>query len=126
MQQEKRAIKEELNQPKAFHTKREDCAKYCYSRGCPGCRALLTGTNKQKHAPQCRQRVEREMGDLKRVKAAKRRREEFLEKVTVAIDRQRHRRSREEVDFNSSSEAIDGGVHRDIPVIPFRFIHGTI
>ena len=86
MQQEKRAIKEELNQPKAFHTKREDCDTYCYSRGCPGCRALLTGTNKQKHAPQCRQRVEREMGDLKRVKAAKRRREEFLEKVTVPTD----------------------------------------
>ena len=64
MQQEKRAIKEELNQPMAFHKKREDCERYCCRRCCSGCRALLTATNKQKHAPQCRQMLEREMGDL--------------------------------------------------------------
>ena len=51
MQQEKQTIKEELKQPYAFHTKPEDCEKYGYSRGCPGCRALLTGTTKQKHTP---------------------------------------------------------------------------
>ena len=44
MQQETQAIIEELNQPKAFHTKREDYEKCGYSRTCPGCRALLTGT----------------------------------------------------------------------------------
>ena len=86
MQQEKQTIKEELKQPCAFHTKREDYEKYGYSRGCPGCRALLTGTTKQKHTPQCRQRMEKEMGELERVKNAKRRREEFLEKVTVPAD----------------------------------------
>jgi hypothetical protein len=83
MQQEKQAIKDELSKPKAFHTKQEDYDKYGYSRGCQGCRALLTGTTRQKHTPQCRQRMEREMGDLERVKAAKRRREDFLEKVMV-------------------------------------------
>ena len=50
MQQETQAIKEELNQPKAFHTKREDYEKSSYSRSCPGCRALLTGTTRQKRA----------------------------------------------------------------------------
>ena len=74
-----------MKQPYAFHTKREDYEKYGYSRGCPG-RALLTGTTKQKHTPQCRQRMEKEMGELERVKNAKRRREEFLEKVTVPAD----------------------------------------
>ena len=49
-------------------------------------RALLTGTTKQKHTPQCRHRMEKDMGELERVKNAKRRREEFLEKVTVPAD----------------------------------------
>ena len=35
MKQEKQAIKEELKQPYAFHTKREDYEKYGCSRGCP-------------------------------------------------------------------------------------------
>ena len=70
LKQEKQAIKEELKQPYAFHTKREDYEKYGYSRGCPGCRALLTGTTKQKHTPQCRQRMEKEMGELERVNPA--------------------------------------------------------
>ena len=86
MKQEKQTIKEELKQPYAFHTKRENYEKYGHSRGCPGCRALLTGTTKQKDKPQCRQRMEKEMGELERVKNAKRRREEFLEKVTVPAD----------------------------------------
>jgi hypothetical protein len=82
-EQEKQAVREELSIPKAFHTSKEDYDKYGYSRGCPGCRALLTGTTRQKHTAQCRQRMEKEMGDLDRVKAAKRRREEFLTKVMV-------------------------------------------
>ena len=86
MQQEKQTIKEELKQPYAFHTKREDYEKHGYNRGCPGCRALLTGTTKQKHTPQCTQRMDKEMGKLERVKNAKWRREEFLEKVTVPAD----------------------------------------
>ena len=49
-------------------------------------RALLTGTTKQKHTPQYRHRMEKDMGELERVKNAKRRREEFLEKVTVPAD----------------------------------------
>ena len=61
MQSENQTIKEELKQPYTFHTKREDYGKYGYSRGCP----------KQKHTPQCRQRMEKEMGELERVKNAK-------------------------------------------------------
>ena len=72
---EKEVVREELNAPKAFHTKKEDYDEHGYTRGCIGCRALLTGTSRQKHSPQCRQRMEKEMGDLERVKAAKRRRE---------------------------------------------------
>ena len=86
MQQEKQTIKEELKQPHEFHTKPEDYEKHGNHRGGPGCWALLTGTTKQKHTPQCTQRMEKEMGELERVKNAKRRREEFLEKVAVPAD----------------------------------------
>ena len=70
--------------PKAFHTKKDDYDKYGYTRGCVGRRALLTGTTRQKHSAVCRLRMEKEMIDLERVMVAKRRREEFLEKVLSA------------------------------------------
>ena len=53
-QEEKQAIREELSMPKSLHTKKEDYDEHGYTRGCPGCRALLTGTTKQKHTTQCR------------------------------------------------------------------------
>ena len=64
----------------------QDYEKHGNNRGCPGCRVLLTGTTKQKHTPQCTQRMDKEMGELEREKNAKRRREEFLEKVAVPGD----------------------------------------
>ena len=82
-EQEKKEIREELNMPKSFNSRREDYDQHGYTRGCPGCRALLTGTTRQKHSAQCRNRMMGEMRDDERVKTAKRRREEFLEKVTV-------------------------------------------
>ena len=81
--EEKQAVREELSMPKSFHTKKEDYDERGYTRGCLGCRVLLMGTTKQKHMIQCRQMMEKEMGDQERVKAAKRRREEFLEKVMI-------------------------------------------
>jgi hypothetical protein len=70
--------------PKAFHTKKEDYDKHGYTRGRVGCRALLTGTTRQKHSAGCRLRMEMEMFGLERVKAGKRRREQFMEKVMSA------------------------------------------
>ena len=70
--------------PKAFHTKKEDYDKYGYTRGCVGCRSLLTGISRQKHSAECRTRMEKEMANLDRVKVAKRRREVFVDKVTAA------------------------------------------
>lgn len=81
LQEEKRAVTGELNLPKSFHTKRGDDEGHGYTRGCPGCRALFTGTSRQKHTIQCRSRVESEMGSHRRVKATKRRPEDFLDKV---------------------------------------------
>ena len=52
--------------------------------GCVGCRSLLTGISRQKHSAGCRTRMEKEMVNLDRVKAARRRREEFMDKVMSA------------------------------------------
>ena len=60
--------------PQAFHTKKEDYDKHGYTRGCIGCRALLTGTSRQKHSVECRRLMEKEMIDLDHVTTAKRRR----------------------------------------------------
>ena len=40
--------------PRQFQTSEEDYQKHGYTRGCPGCKALLRGTFKQKHSDQCR------------------------------------------------------------------------
>ena len=52
----------------------------------PGMPGFANGHHQAEATPQCRQRMEKEMGELERVKNAKRRREEFLEKVTVPAD----------------------------------------
>lgn len=82
-QEEKQAVASELIMPMSFSTKREDYERHGYARGCPGCRALCTGTSRQKRTAQCRSRMEKAMGSDERVKASKRRREEFLDKVMV-------------------------------------------
>ncbi len=45
---------------------------------------MLTGTSRQKHFAESRLRMEKDMFELGRVKAAKRRRGEFMEKVMSA------------------------------------------
>lgn len=45
----------------------------------------MSGTSRQKHTTQCRNRMEGEMAGDERVQSARRRREEFIEKVTVPV-----------------------------------------
>ena len=84
--------------PKAFHTRREDYEKYGYTRGCAGCRSLLTGTTRQKHSVACRSRMEKEMIELERVQASKKRREDFLDKATAAEEANRKKEKKEDGD----------------------------
>ena len=74
-------VREEISAPRAFNSKREDYEKHGYTRSCPGCRAMLTGTSRQKHTAACRARMEKELQADARVKAAKRRRSEFADKA---------------------------------------------
>ncbi len=90
---------------KTFGTKKEDYEKHGYSQGCPGCRAVLTGTTRQKHTEKCRRRMEGEMQDLERVKVAKRRREEFFQKAIKTEEDNREGRATTSTRGASSSSS---------------------
>ena len=64
--------------PHRIMIKKEDLEKYGYSAGCPGCKAILRGTARQGHSEACRSRIETELRNDPRMKAQKKRQEEFL------------------------------------------------
>ena len=78
----------DANVPRSFKSKRDDYEEHGYTRGCSGCRALLTGTTKQMHSDACRRRMEKEMLNDERVKAAKKRKRDFNQKVTEATTKE--------------------------------------
>ena len=49
--------------PRAFNTSQEDYQRHGFTQSCPGCRAILLGTTRQKHSEACRQRMATEMAD---------------------------------------------------------------
>lgn len=47
--------------PRAFAKRKKDHDKHGFSQVCPGCRALLVGTLRQKHSEECRRHMEHEV-----------------------------------------------------------------
>ena len=43
--------------PRSFNTSPDDYHKHGFTQRCPGCRAILLGTTRQKHSEACRQRM---------------------------------------------------------------------
>jgi hypothetical protein len=113
---EKEEIKNELVMPRSFYTKRDDYEKHGYTRGCPGCRALLTGKSTQKHSVQCRERMAKEMHDDERVKTAKRKRDEFLEKISVPGERQDKGQlhTKDKIVESEETKTVDESDHRAV------------
>ena len=70
--------KEVVFVPHRIMIKKKDLEKYGYSAGCPGCKAILRGTARQGHSEACRSRIETELRDDPRMKAQKKKQEEFL------------------------------------------------
>ena len=66
--------------PRAFNTSQEDYQRHGFTQKCPGCRAILLGTTRQKHSEACRQR----MADEEKVRTAKRKRQEFM-KIAMEV-----------------------------------------
>ena len=66
--------------PRTFSTSTEDYNKHGFTQKCAGCRAILTGTTRQKHSEACRTRMTAMAGEEK-VKSAKKRKQEFAKVV---------------------------------------------
>ena len=85
--------KEAVFVPHRIMINKEDLEKYGYSAGCPGCKAILRGTARQGHSEACRSRIETELRDDPRMKAQKKRQEEFL---TNKLEKQEEKRRKVE------------------------------
>ena len=57
---------------RSFNTSPDDYHKHGFTQRCPGCRAILLGTTRQKHSKAGRQRMATEMADEEKVKTTKR------------------------------------------------------
>ena len=68
--------------PARFYIRKMDLEKHGYTANCPGCKAVLRGTTKQKHSEACRARFLQAMADDDRVKKNTRKIEEYEEKKT--------------------------------------------
>ena len=73
--------------PRTFGTSTEDYNKHGFTQKCAGCRAILTGTTRQKHSEACRTRMTTAMAGEEKVKNAKKRRQEFAKVVLEAEGR---------------------------------------
>lgn len=73
--------------PRTFSTSTEDYNKHGFTQKCAGCRAILTGTTRQKHSEACRTRMTTAMAGEEKVKSAKKRKQEFAKVVLEAEGR---------------------------------------
>ena len=75
--------------PKSFQISREDLEKFGYTDGCAACRAILRGRfNRQSHGERCRERMRKELLGTSKVKDAKKRENEYLEKAVEKAERE--------------------------------------
>ena len=75
---EEESIKARQEIPKGFAIRVEDLNNHGYSKDCPGCVAILRGTARQGHSPECRARMARAMHGDPRVEQALLRQNEYL------------------------------------------------
>ena len=75
-------IKTKESAPREFQIRKEDAEKHGYTRGCPGCSSWFRGLGRQPHTEKCRSRFGEMMKEDARVKNARKRKEEFEEKLT--------------------------------------------
>ncbi len=84
--------KMKLNLPRSFRTSEEDYQTHGYSRQCPGCKALLGNTTRQKHSDSCNRRMAEALAGQKRVEDAKERKRKFVEDALEEEEKCRERK----------------------------------
>lgn len=107
--------------PRRLYVRTKDVEKHGPSEGCPGCRALLRGGKTQTHSETCRKRIAKALEDggeaEVRLKAQRRREDEFFEKALRRADEARGQKRRgEEADDSERAarrEESGRGVKRD-------------
>ena len=82
-----------------FHTRKLDLGKQGDTASCPGCRAALRGTTKQRHTETCRARLFKATADDDRVVESTKRSEEYVARKAEEQDVKKRR-----VDFENSEK----------------------
>ena len=77
--------------PRRFNITRQDLEAHGYTAKCPGCTAILRGTARQAHSEQCRARMEKDMKEEPKVKAARERADEYITERLQEADAKRRR-----------------------------------
>ena len=107
--------------PREFMIMKKDLIEHGYTEGCPGCKAMLRGAERQKHSDACRKRLGTEMKDEPRVKEANKRELEFITEIFEESEKKRKKvveevapgeEERVEQEATSSSGAQQRGAKR--------------
>ena len=73
-----------LSIPRQFRTKDKDYHEHGHTRGCPGCKSLLSGKTWQQHSDPRRARMAEAMAGSKRVEDARERKRKLVEEALKA------------------------------------------
>ena len=90
--------------PRGFAITREDLEKHGYTKGCPGCNAIIRKTSKQRHSQACRVRMEEAMKGEDKVERARRKCDEMAAEAMERADVLR-RRKNEELEARRATQA---------------------
>ena len=82
--------------PRRAKITKQDLKEHGFTARCEGCRAALANKPARPHSQECRDRMENLMKDNPRVQVAKRRQDEFFEKVVEEQDKKDKERARDE------------------------------
>jgi hypothetical protein len=104
LSEEEKRIIEERNQaqkelqeaPKGFSIALSDAQKHGVTPGCNGCKSIFTGRARQPHTRGCRARFEDLLKSEGKVKAARKRADDYFEKVTGADEEKRRSEKKNE------------------------------
>ena len=125
LQEDEREILREvvkMNVPRTFRTTDEDYQTHGYSRGCPGCRALLRGgTARQKHSEQCRKRITEALAGDRRVADANERKRKFIDEALETEEKNLQQGAKKR-EVDESADGIPGLVDEsdDEEMVPKR------
>lgn len=86
MKEEERPILDELRVPRSFGIKGEDFEVHGHTKNCFGRLAILRKTSRQKHSLEYRRRIGKALEGDERVTRAKKRRDDFIDKVMEKED----------------------------------------